>query len=46
MAETTAEFLTDQYNKAMSAVGSNETITSNINEVEKALLNTILQFSE
>lgn len=46
MAATTAEFLTEQYNKAMSAVGSNETITSDISEVEKALLDTILQYSE
>lgn len=43
---TVTEFLNEQYNEAMSIVGSKETITSNLNEAEQALLSTILQYSE
>jgi len=45
-AATTTEFLNEQYNNAMSIVGSSEIITSDLNEAEQALLNTILQYSE
>lgn len=43
---TPTEFLNEQYNEAMSIVGSKETITSNLNATEQALLNTILLYSE
>ncbi len=46
MAITAADFLTEQYDKAMSDVGSSETIASSLNEEDQALLNIILQFSE
>lgn len=43
---TPSDFLSEQYNEAMSIVGSKETITSSLNETEQALLNTILDHSE
>lgn len=46
MAQTISEFLSEQYNNAMSAVGSKGTITSDLSEAEQLLLNIILQFSE
>lgn len=46
MTQTVSEFLTEQYNSAMTSVGSKETITSDLNEAEHALLNIILQYSE
>ena len=46
MAVTVAEFLSEQYNKAMSIVGSNETITSDLDLTEKILLDFILDNSE
>ncbi|MFT4152788.1 hypothetical protein [Parafilimonas sp.] len=46
MALTVSEFLNEEYNKAMTVVGSKETIMSDLNEAEQALLNTILQYSE
>lgn len=46
MAQIVSNFLGEQYNNAMSVVSSKETITSNVNEAEQALLNTILQYSE
>lgn len=46
MVATPADLLKEQYNEAMSAVGSNETITSELSETEQALLNTILHYSE
>lgn len=46
MAATITDFLNEQYNNAMLTVGSNDTITSNLNQAEQALLNTILQYSE
>lgn len=46
MEQTVSEFLKEEYDNAMSAVGSKETITSDLNEAEQALLNTILEYSE
>ncbi len=46
MAQSVSAFLEDQYNMAMSIVGSNETITSDLSEGEQALLNVVLQYSE
>jgi DNA (cytosine-5)-methyltransferase 1 len=43
---TPSEFLEEEYNKAMSIVGSNETITSPLNADEKTNLNIILDCSE
>lgn len=43
---TPIEFLNEQYDDAMSIVGSKETITSGLNATEQALLNTILEYSE
>lgn len=46
MAQTVAEFLAEQYNAAMAAVGSKDKITSDLNEADQALLSTILEYSE
>jgi len=46
MTQSVLAFLEDQYNQAMSVVGSNETITTDLAEGEKELLDTILQYSE
>lgn len=46
MALSTADFLEEQYKDAISKVGSQETITTDLNEVEQAHLNIILQYSE
>ncbi len=43
---TPTEFLTQQYDTAMSIVGSKETITSNLGQTEKELLDIVLQYSE
>lgn len=46
MAPATEDFLNEYYNIAMTAVGSNENISSDLSEAEKALLDTVLQYSE
>jgi DNA (cytosine-5)-methyltransferase 1 len=46
MSISTAEFLETQYQNAISTIGSKETITTNLNTLEQAYLNTILQYSE
>lgn len=43
---STTEFLTEQYSKAMSIVGSNEKIKTDLSKAEIELLETILQYSE
>lgn len=40
------EFLTEQYNSAMSIVGSKDSVTTDLKSNEQELLNTILQYSE
>lgn len=44
--KTPTDFLTDLYNDAMSVVGSNEQITSDLKLKEKKLLNLVLHNSE
>lgn len=46
MAVSIQDFLEDEYNSAMTVVGSKESITTDLNEAEQALLDTILQYSE
>jgi DNA (cytosine-5)-methyltransferase 1 len=46
MAQTVPELLNDEYNNAMTTVGSKEIITSDLNEADQALLSAILQYSE
>jgi len=46
MTQTPTEFLTDLYNAAMSAVGSNDKIVSDIKSKEQEQLNVVLQYSE
>jgi DNA (cytosine-5)-methyltransferase 1 len=46
MQQTVSEFLIEQYDTAMSEVGSTDVITSDLDEAEKVLLNTILHYSE
>ena len=46
MAQPVLNFLTEQYNNAMSTVGSSETITTDLEEKEQVLLSIILQYSE
>lgn len=43
---TPTDFLTEHYNNAMSLVGSNEAITSDLSENEKQLMNIVLKYSE
>jgi len=43
---TPTEFLTDLYNNSMSIVGSKETITSDLSQNEKELLDIVLNYSE
>ena len=43
---TPSEFLSKQYNSDMSAVGSKDTITTDLNDADQVLLNVILQYSE
>lgn len=44
--QTPKDFLTEQYNFAMSVVGSKDTITTDLKEKEQELLGMILQHSE
>jgi DNA (cytosine-5)-methyltransferase 1 len=44
--QTPTEFLTELYNDAMSSVGSNDKIISDLEAEEQALLNFVLQYSE
>ena len=44
--QTPTEFLTELYNNAMSVVGSKETITSDLTQNEKELLDLVLNYSE
>ena len=44
--QTPTDFLTELYNNAMSVVGSKETITSDLRQNEKELLDLILNYSE
>lgn len=44
--QTPKELLTEQYNSAMSTVGSKDTITTDLKESEQELLNIILHYSE
>ena len=46
MTQSVSAFLEDQYNQAMSIVGSSETITSVLSEEERAFLTVVLQYSE
>ena len=44
--KTPTEFLTNLYNDAMTSVGSNDSIVTDISQAEQDLLNTVLQYSE
>ncbi len=46
MAQSPSEFLEKIYNEAMSTIGSKEIITSNLNQNDKDLLDSVLKYSE
>jgi DNA (cytosine-5)-methyltransferase 1 len=46
MTQTVSDFLSEQYNTAMTEVGSKESVTSDLTAVEKTFLNEIISNSE